>query len=113
MVGDKPARKTHQACHNVEPTQPRRSGSFRLSNLERFGSVAVLIIEKKQQQQPMKTPELIDIFRFFVGMHRDEETARMEYKRFLAGELPPHVLAYCRHRVQAEGRGQVDPSEGD
>jgi hypothetical protein len=47
----------------------------------------------------MKTPELSDLRRFFVEMHGSEDEARIEYDRFMAGELAPEVLAYCRKRV--------------
>ena len=47
----------------------------------------------------MKAPELSDLYRFFVEMHGNDEKGKIEYERFMAGELAPDVLAYCRKRV--------------
>jgi hypothetical protein len=58
----------------------------------------------------MKTPNLTDLYRFFIEMHGNEEKAGTEYERFMAGELAPHVVAYCRDRVAGEEREHVDQS---
>ena len=61
----------------------------------------------------MKTPELSDLYRFFIEMHGNEEKARTDYERFMAGELAPHVLACCRDCVEGEEREHVHQSELD
>ena len=61
----------------------------------------------------MKTRELSDLYRFFIEMHGNEEKARAEYERFMAGDLGPHVVAYCRDCVGGKEREHVEQSERD
>jgi hypothetical protein len=72
----------------------------RLANLslEPFRSLLV-VTSVNDVKAKMKTPELSDLYRFFIEMHGNEEKARTEYERFMAGELAPHVVAYCRQCV--------------
>jgi hypothetical protein len=86
----------------------------RLANLslEPFRSLLV-VTSVNDVKAKMKTPELSDLYRFFIEMHGNEEKARTDYERFMAGELAPHVLAYCRDCVEGEEREHVHQSELD
>jgi hypothetical protein len=45
---------------------------------------------------------LQDLYRFLVRIHQDEHAASIDFERFMAGETPDHVIAYCRRAVSAE-----------
>jgi hypothetical protein len=81
-------------------------------SLEPFSSLSV-VTSVNGVKAKMKTPELSDLYRFFIDMHGDEAKARTDYERFMAGDLAPHILAYCRDRVEGEEREHVDQSEGN
>jgi hypothetical protein len=120
----KPTLREVRRFHGEERLEPRnscREGSFRVGcgvvlyaqlSLEPFSSLSV-VKSVNDVKAKMKTPELSDLYRFFIEMNGNEEKARTEYERFMAGELGPHVLAYCRDCVEGEEREHVDQIKRD
>jgi hypothetical protein len=47
-------------------------------------------------------PTLQDLYQFFIKMHGNEETSKVDFEYFMAGMLPEHLIEYCRQAVAAE-----------
>jgi hypothetical protein len=47
-------------------------------------------------------PSLIELYRFFVRVHGSDEAAAVDFERFMSGEIPQHILQYCRISVEME-----------
>jgi hypothetical protein len=56
-------------------------------------------------------PTLDDLYRFLVRMHRSEEAARIDFERIMAGDVPNHVIAWCRRMVATENGNKAKPTE--
>ena len=56
-------------------------------------------------------PTLQDLYRFLVRMHQNEHAASIDFERFMAGDTPDHVIAYCRRFVSAESRNKATEAE--
>jgi hypothetical protein len=52
-------------------------------------------------------PTLQDLYRFLVRMHQSERAASIDFERFMAGDTPDHVIAYCRRAVSAESKNKA------
>src|SRR5262245_7532482 len=55
-------------------------------------------------------PTLQDLYRFLIRMHQDQHAASIDFERFMAGDTPAHVIAYCRRVVSAESRNKAAPA---
>lgn len=73
----------------------------KIINLAQHGERDPIQLRDKSLQT-VNWPSLIDLYRFFVRVHGNDEAATVDFERFMSGEIPQHILRYCRESVEME-----------